>query len=84
MTHRPAFSEFGNTAKRWRALAEKRRDYLVELHRSGRWRRFYQEDKLLARIRAVTEICERWADVVEEHYQVLSEIEALSDRRDAA
>lgn len=84
MTERPAFCEFGKTALRWRELAEKRRDYLTELHRSGRWRRYYEEDRLLDRIRAVTEVCDRWAEVVEQHQQVLSEIEAPSVKRDAA
>ncbi len=84
MTDRPAFSEFGKTAAKWRDLAEKRRDYLAELHRSGRWRRYYEEDRLLERMRAVTAVCERWTEVVEQHQQVLSEIEALGAKRDAA
>ena len=35
-------------ARHWQALAERRRQYLLDLHRSGRWRRYYTEEQLTA------------------------------------
>lgn len=44
-------------ARRWQRLAERRRDHLLELYRTGRWRRYYSEDQLMAEMReAVREI----------------------------
>jgi len=84
MTDRPAFREFGKIAEKWRDLAEKRRDYFFELYRSGRWRLFYAHDELLAQVREVAEICDRWAKVVEDHRQAASEPDAPAIERDAA
>ncbi len=61
-------------AGRWLALAQRRRDNLVELYRSGRWRRYYTEAKFLAAMRDVKADIEAWsrlansapADTVEE------------------
>ena len=53
-----------NTRK-WHELAERRRAYLVELYRSGRWRRYYTEDAFLAHLREVMEGVEAWAKVLE-------------------
>ena len=38
-------------ARRWQALAERRRQHLLELYRSGRWRRYYREDQIMAQMR---------------------------------
>jgi hypothetical protein len=84
MTDRPAFREFGKIAERWRDLAEKRRDYFAELYRSGRWKRYYEEDELVAQTREVAEICDRWATVLEQHRQVLPQPKAPAIDRDAA
>lgn len=44
-------------ARRWQVLAERRRNHLLELYRTGRWRRYYSEDQLMAEMRdAVREI----------------------------
>ena len=84
MIDRPALRELGKTAEKWRALAEKRRDYFSELYRSGRWRLFYDEYGFRARVRDVAEICDRWAAVVEQNRQGLSAPEAPPIDRDAA
>ena len=34
----------GDIARKWQGLAERRRAYLVELYRSGRWHRCYDEE----------------------------------------
>jgi len=56
----PALHE---VARKWRVLAEQRRAHFVELHHSGRWRRYYSEEKFLERMRDAIRACERWADI---------------------
>jgi len=46
--------------RRWRDLAEKRRVHLVELYDSGRWKHYYTEDELLARMRDAIHHVETW------------------------
>jgi uncharacterized repeat protein (TIGR03809 family) len=46
--------------RRWRDLAEKRRAYLVELYESGRWKHYYTEDQLIARMREAINLAETW------------------------
>src|SRR5436853_6302419 len=41
----------GEIARRWRGLAERRRAYLIELYRSGRWKRYYNEQEFLTCVR---------------------------------
>jgi uncharacterized repeat protein (TIGR03809 family) len=84
MTDRPAFREFVKIAERWRDLAEKRRDYFAELYRNGRWKRYYEQDELIAQTREVAEICDRWAAIVEQQRRLLPEPQAPAIDRDAA
>jgi uncharacterized repeat protein (TIGR03809 family) len=48
-------------ARRWLALAERRRDDIIELYRSGRWRHCYTEAEFLAVMRAAKADVEAWA-----------------------
>jgi uncharacterized repeat protein (TIGR03809 family) len=41
----------GDIARQLQALAERRRQHLLELHRSGRWRRYYSEDQFMGHMR---------------------------------
>jgi uncharacterized repeat protein (TIGR03809 family) len=41
----------GDLTGRWRALAERRKAHLVGLYDSGRWRLYYSEQDLVARLR---------------------------------
>ena len=85
MIDRPAFREFGKIAERWRNLSEKRRDFFSELYRSGRWRLYYHDvGGLLAQIREIEEICDRWATVLEQHRQALSKLAPPTIDREAA
>jgi uncharacterized repeat protein (TIGR03809 family) len=47
-------------ARRWVDLTERRRDYLVELYRSGRWRRYFTEVEFLGVMRGVKAEEEAW------------------------
>ena len=53
------------TARKWHALAERRRAYFVELYRSGRWRKYYAEDAFLAHLRDVMDSVESWGALLE-------------------
>lgn len=83
MTDRLALRKLAKIAEKFHALAEKRRDDFAELYRSGRWQRYYTEDRLLAHTREVAQICERWAKVLEQQHRLLSEPEAPIPESDA-
>jgi len=46
--------------QKWRALAEQRRAHLIELYDSGRWKHYYSEEQLLARMREAIRLVETW------------------------
>jgi uncharacterized repeat protein (TIGR03809 family) len=56
----PALEE---VARKWRALAERRRAHFVELYHSGRWKRYYAEEQFLYRMREAIRASERWAEI---------------------
>jgi uncharacterized repeat protein (TIGR03809 family) len=53
------------SARKWHALAERRRAHLVELQRSGRWQRYYSESVLLSHLREASKDVDNWALVIE-------------------
>ena len=46
--------------RRWRELADKRRAHLIELYESGRWKHYYTEEQLVARMREAINLAETW------------------------
>ena len=52
-------------ARKWHALAERRRRHYVELYRSERWRRYYSEEAFLAQMRDVIQNVEHWAQMLD-------------------
>ena len=50
-------------AQKWRDLAERRRAHFLELHASGRWKRYYSEEQFLYRMREAIRIAQRWAEI---------------------
>ena len=63
MSERPPAHALEEVAQKWRLLAERRCAYFLELHRSGRWRRYYSEEQFLARLREAIELSERWTEI---------------------
>ena len=51
-------------ARKWHALAERRRAHFAELHDSGRWQKYYRENKFFAQLRATERMADAWAKVV--------------------
>ncbi|MBX6424917.1 MAG: TIGR03809 family protein [Variibacter sp.] len=54
-------------ARRWRSLAERRRAHLLALYRSGRWRKYYSEDQIMAQMRDLVREINAWRAVGREH-----------------
>ena len=50
-------------ARRWCDLAERRRDYFIELYRSGRWKHYYSEDQFRSRMRDVLQAARKWDEL---------------------
>ena len=53
-------------AKHWQGLADRRRHHLLQLHRSGRWRLYYNEEQLTALMRDAIRNREEWSNVAGE------------------
>jgi uncharacterized repeat protein (TIGR03809 family) len=51
-------------ARKWHALAQRRRKHLSELHQSGAWHRYFTEETLRAHLREATREVEQWSAVV--------------------
>jgi uncharacterized repeat protein (TIGR03809 family) len=64
MTERPTLRRLGEVAQKWRDLAELRRRHLEDLYRSGRWKLYYTEETLLARMREIVATIERWEKLI--------------------
>lgn len=90
MSERHAFRQFDNIAQKWRDLAERRRDYFVELYQSGRWRHYYSEDEFVLVMREVMDVTETWASIAPRPAEQMlaagdtEETAAVSARRAAA
>ncbi|MBN9598451.1 MAG: TIGR03809 family protein [Afipia sp.] len=48
---------------RWRILAQKRLDHLVELYESGRWKLYYDEPEFLAMIQETRSALKVWHEL---------------------
>jgi uncharacterized repeat protein (TIGR03809 family) len=52
-----------DVAQKWRDLAERRQAHFLELYQSGRWKRYYSEERFLYRMREAIQLSERWAQI---------------------
>jgi hypothetical protein len=50
-------------ARKWLALAERRRAHVVELRDSGRWKHYYTAGELLEAIREAVQSRDQWAKI---------------------
>jgi len=51
-------------ARKWHALAQRRRKHLAELHQSGTWHRHFSEERLRAHMGEATREVEQWSAVL--------------------
>jgi uncharacterized repeat protein (TIGR03809 family) len=63
MSERVNSQPYGDVARKWRDLAERRRAHFVELYRSGRWKHYYTEEQFLQRMREVISAADAWAQL---------------------
>jgi uncharacterized repeat protein (TIGR03809 family) len=50
-------------AQQWRSLAERRREHLLVLYRSGRWRRYYSEEQMMVQMRDLVRSINAWSEI---------------------
>ena len=60
----PYYQTSIEAVRRWHGLSERRRNYVVELYRSERWRRYYTEDAFRGLMRDAIRDSEAWASVL--------------------
>ena len=54
---------YDGVARKWLALAERRRAHVVELRDSGRWRHYFTRAELTEAIREAVRIRDEWARI---------------------
>ena len=63
MSDRQFNRPYDKLAQKWRDLAERRRDHIVELYNTGRWKHYYTEQELLAAMREANQHLETWNSI---------------------
>ncbi|MEN3377056.1 MAG: hypothetical protein V7604_2411, partial [Hyphomicrobiales bacterium] len=48
-------------ARKWHGLADRQRSYLVQLYRTGRWSRHFNQESFRLQMIATTQSVEAWA-----------------------
>jgi uncharacterized repeat protein (TIGR03809 family) len=84
MSYWPSSQALELAARKWRALAERRRAHFVELYHSGRWKRYYSEEQFLARLREAIRVSERWAEIAPSLARPSTEVETAASTAAAA
>jgi uncharacterized repeat protein (TIGR03809 family) len=59
-------ARYQRALERWRMLAERRLEHMSLLYETGRWRRYFTEERFLNIIRETTESVEQWRQLVPE------------------
>src|ERR1700681_2249830 len=63
MTEPQAFRRFAQTAQKWRDLVDQRCVQLIELHRTGRWKHYYNEAQFLRLMGEAVDLAETWSRI---------------------
>jgi uncharacterized repeat protein (TIGR03809 family) len=53
-------TQYRHTLERWRALADRRLEHMTVLYDTGRWRRYFTEEKFLEVIRETRAAADMW------------------------
>ena len=64
MTPSPYLKKNEENARKWRALVQRRREHLTELYRSGRYKKYFTEEKLLHQMRETAKAAQDWDAVI--------------------
>ena len=54
---------YDNIARKWLALAERRKAHLIELRENGRWERYYTDTSLADKLDELDVACGRLAEI---------------------
>jgi DNA-binding transcriptional ArsR family regulator len=54
---------YDSIARKWLALAERRKAHLIELRQSGRWERYYSDAQLADQLDELEFACDRLAEI---------------------
>jgi len=54
---------YDGVARKWHALAERRRAHIIELRDSGRWKHYYTWEELLDALREAIDTRNAWAQI---------------------
>jgi hypothetical protein len=63
MTESQAFRRFAETARKWRDLVDRRCAHLIELHRTGGWKHYYDEAKFLRLLAEAVTLAHTWSKI---------------------
>jgi hypothetical protein len=63
MTEPQAFRRFAQTAQKWRDLVDQRCAHFIELHKTGRWKHYYDEAQFLLLMRETVDLAETWSRI---------------------
>jgi uncharacterized repeat protein (TIGR03809 family) len=61
MTEWQAARRIAGTAQKWRDLVNQRRAHFLELHKTGRWKRYYAEGQFLLLMREALALAKAWS-----------------------
>jgi uncharacterized repeat protein (TIGR03809 family) len=64
MTPSPYLKKNEEAARKWRALIQRRREHLTALYRSGRYKKYFTEEKLLNQMREAAKAAQDWDAVI--------------------
>ena len=82
MSERQPAHALEEVAQKWRALAERRRAYFLELYRSGRWKYYYKtEAQFSLRLREVNTAVDTWTAIIDPAVVELPKDELIVPRR---
>jgi hypothetical protein len=59
----PQAGPYADVARKWYALAERRRAHVVDLRDSGRWKHYYTPAQLLEAVSEAARACDQWAKI---------------------
>ena len=80
MAHWHSTLALNEAAQKWRALAERRRAHFVELYHTKRWKRYYDEEQFLLKLREAIKASDRWAEIAPTPLQLTAIYDRDTDR----
>jgi hypothetical protein len=80
VTEWQAAHRFAQIAQKWRSLVDKRCAHFIALHKSGRWKFFYNEAQFQALMSEAVDLAETWSTIAPRPQDGSGEVPAKADR----